>query len=71
MYIVYAGLYDAGKKAKSDINKIENMGITPYLFNKNNKIALMTGSFLKEQSAIALKSRLEKSGINSFIENRV
>jgi len=71
MYIVYAGLYDTSKQAKSDIKKIENMGITPYLFSKNDKTALMTGSFLKEQSANALKLRLEKSGINSFIENRV
>ncbi|MCK9576274.1 MAG: SPOR domain-containing protein [Clostridia bacterium] len=71
MYTVYAGLYDTEKQAKSDSKKIEKMGLTPYIFSKQNKIALMTGSFFKEQTANALKEKLKCSGINSFVENGI
>jgi|WetSurMetagenome_2_1015567.scaffolds.fasta_scaffold01488_27 hypothetical protein len=71
MYTVYAGLYDTEKQAKSDLRKIEKMGFTPYIFNKQNKIALMAGAFIKEQIAIAFKEKLKKSGIDSFIENNI
>ena len=71
MYTVYAGFYETEKQAKSDFHKIEKMGFTPYFFNKQNKIALMAGSFFKEQSAEILKEKLKCSGINSFIENVV
>lgn len=68
MFSVYVGKYDSPKVQKSDLKKLNELGLVGYMFSLGEYYSLKVGTFPHEMNALQLLKALRERGFEAFIE---
>lgn len=68
MYSVYVGNYDSPSKAKSDIAKMNAIGLKAYTFSRGDHFALKVFASTNKEKALMTRAALERKGFPTEFE---
>lgn len=68
IYSVFVGKYSTPSVSKSDLRKLNELGLKGYLFVKNDFYTLKVHSTVNQSQAEFLRNKLTQQGFTSFIE---
>lgn len=68
IYSIFVGHYDSPKVSKTDLKKLNSLGLVGYLFSKGDFFSLKIASTLNKEQALTLRKNLELKGFESYIE---
>lgn len=68
MYSIYVGHYDSPAVSKSDVAKLNRMGLTGFIFSRGDYYAIKVFSSPNQQLITEWKKNLEKIGFSVEVE---